>query len=101
VSESQKVTQQPALTSASGGIWLLVAGIIAVISLVFLWFMKELEPLGASVTGMVIIIVTYLVMLAVRYGVRAPRVRLWSLAILTIGIAITFLTIAIIMVYSA
>ena len=81
--------------------WLLVAGIIGALSLVFLWFMRDLEPLGASVTGMVIIIVAYLAMLAVRYGVRSARVRLWSLAFLTIGISITFLTIAIIMVYSA
>jgi hypothetical protein len=93
--------KQPALTTASGNMWLLVAGIIGVLSLVFLWFMRELEPLGASVTGMVIIVVAYLVMLAVRYGVQAPRVRLWSLAFLTIGISITFLTIAVIMVYSA
>lgn len=93
--------KQPALTTASGNMWLLVAGIIGALSLVFLWFMRELEPLGASVTGMVIIIVAYLAMVAVRYGVRAPRVRLWSLAILTIGISVTFLTIAVIMVFSA
>ncbi|MHA6668678.1 hypothetical protein ACX3O0_07390 [Homoserinimonas sp. A447] len=101
MSESQKVTKQPALTTASGGIWLVVAGIIALLSLILLWLMRDLEPLGASVTGMVIIVVAYLAMLAIRYGVRAPRVRLWSLAILTIGIAITFMTVAIIMVYAA
>jgi hypothetical protein len=101
VSESQKVTKQPALTTASGGIWLIVAGIIALLSLVFLWFMKDLQPLGAAITGMVIIVVAYLAMLAIRYGVRAPRVRLWSLAALTVGIAVTFLTVAIIMIYSA
>lgn len=101
MSESQKVTKQPALTTASGGIWLIVAGIIALLSLVLLFLMRDLKPLGASVTGMVIIVVAYLAMLAIRYGVRAPRVRLWSLAFLTIGIAVTFMTIAIIMVYSA
>jgi energy-converting hydrogenase Eha subunit E len=101
VSESQKVTQQPALTTSGGGIWLVVAGIIAGLSLIFLWFMRALPPLGASVTGAVIIIVAYLAMLAVRFGVRAPRVRLWSLAVLTIGISITFMTVAIIMVYDA
>lgn len=80
---------------------MLVAGIIGGLSLIFLWFMRELEPLGASVIGMVIIIVGYLAMVAIRFGVRAPRVRLWSLALLTIGIAITFLTVAIVMIYSA
>lgn len=101
MSESQKVTKQPALTTASGGIWLVVGGIIAIISLVLLWLMRDLEPLGAAVTGMVIIAVAYLAMLAIRYGVSALRVRLWSLAILTIGIAVTFLTVAIITVYGA
>lgn len=101
MSESQKVTKQPALTTASGRTWLIVAGIISGLSLVFLWFMRELEPLGAAAIGMVTIIVIYLVMVAIRFGVRAPRVRLWSLAVLTIGIAITFLTIAVIMIYSA
>ncbi len=101
VSESQKVTKQPALTTAPGGIWLLVAGIIAVICLVMLWFMRELDPPGAATIGIVAIIAAYLAMVAIRYGVAAPRVRLWSLAILTIGIACTFMTIAIIMIYSA
>lgn len=101
MSDPQKVTQQAALTTASGRTWLVVAGIIALICLVLLWLMKDLEPLGASTIGIVIIIVAYLAMLAVRFGVRAPRVRLWSLAMLTIGIAIAFLTIAIIIIYSA
>lgn len=101
MSESQKVTQQPALTSASGRTWLIVAGVISALSLVFLWFMRELQPLGAATTGMVTIIVIYLVMVAIRFGVRAPRVRLWSLAVLTIGIAATFITVAMVMIYSA
>jgi hypothetical protein len=101
VSESQKVTKQPALTTASGGIWLVVGGIIAIICLVLLWLMRDLEPLGAAITGIVIIVVAYLAMLAIRYGVRAPRLRLWSLAVLTIGIAVTFMTVAIITVYGA
>lgn len=100
MSESQKVTRQPALTTASGRTWLIVAGVIAALSLVFLWFMRELEPLGASTIGIVTIVATYLAMVAIRFGIRAPRVRLWSLAVLTIGIACTFLTIAIIMIYS-
>jgi len=101
VSESQKVTKQPALTTASGSIWLLVAGIIAVICLVLLWLMRDLNPPGAATIGIVTIIVMYLVMVAIRYGVAAPRVRLWSLAILTIAIGATFMTIATVSIYSA
>lgn len=101
MSESQKVTKQPALTTASGSIWLVVGGIIAAICLVLLWLMRGMEPLGAATTGIVIIVVAYLVMLAVRYGVSAPRVRLWSLAVLTIGISVTFMTVAMFTVYGA
>ena len=101
VSESQKVTKQPALTTASGSIWLVVGGIIAAICLVLLWLMRGMPPIGAATTGIVIIVVAYLAMLAIRYGVSAPRIRLWSLAALTIGIAVTFMTVAIITVYGS
>lgn len=101
VSESQKVTQQPALTTASGNIWLLVGGIISLMCLVMLWFMRDLEPQGAATLGIVSIIVGYLIMIAIRYGVAAPRVRLWSLTFLTLAIAGTFMTIAVMMVFSS
>lgn len=101
MSDPQKVTQQAALTTASGRTWLIVAGVITVLCLVFLWFMRELEPLGAATLGIVIIVVAYLVMVAVRFGIQAPRIRLWSLAVLTLGIAGTFITIASIMILSA
>ncbi len=94
VSESQKVTKQPALTTASGSIWLLVAGIIAVICLVLLWLMRDLDPPGAATIGIVTIIVMYLVMVAIRYGVHAPRVRVWGLALLTLAIVAAFLAVA-------
>ncbi len=101
MSESQKVTKQPALTTASGAIWLVVGGIISLLCLVLLWLMRGLEPIGAATTGIVIIVVAYLAMIAVRYGVSSLRVRLWTLAALTIGITITFLTVAVITVYGA
>lgn len=94
MSESQKVTEQRNLTTASGATWLVSAGIIALICCVLLWMMRELPPLGAAVTGFVTIIVLYLAMVAVRFGVSRPRWRLWTLAVLTLAIAGTFMTIA-------
>lgn len=94
MSESQKVTQQKALTTASGRTWLIVAGVIGLLSVVLLWFMRELEPTGTAAAGIVAIVVAYLVMIAVRFGVAKARSRLWALAILTLGISGTFITVA-------
>lgn len=90
MSESQKVTRQEALTSDSGRTWLIVAAIIAALCLVMLWFMRELPPLGAATGGIVAIVVTYLVMVAIRFGVRHDRWRLGLLAALTIIIVVIF-----------
>lgn len=90
MSESQKVTRQEALTSDSGRTWLIVAGVIATLCLVMLWFMRDLPPLGAATTGIVAIVVTYLAMLAIRFGVNHLRWRLALLAVLTIAIVIIF-----------
>jgi hypothetical protein len=94
MSESQKVTQQEALTTASGRTWLIVGGVIALLCLVFLWAMRDLPPLGVATAGIVVTIVLYLAMVAVRFGVIRPRVKLVLLAILTITIALAFVAAA-------
>lgn len=94
MSESQKVTRQEALTTDSGRTWLIVAAIISAICLIMLWFMRELPPLGAATAGIVAVIVTYLVMVAVRFGVRHDRWRLGLLAALTIAIVLIFVGVA-------
>lgn len=94
MSESQKVTKQAALTTASGRTWLIVAGILTGLSLIMLWAMRELPPLGAATTGFVIVIVLFLAMVAVRFGITQPRARLIALALLTIAIVATFITVA-------
>lgn len=101
MSESPKITRQEALTTASGNIWLVVAGIISAICLVFLWGMREMPPTGAAFTGLVLTVVFYLAMVAVRFGVTHNRLRLWTLAVLTIAIAITFAVVGWIVVVSA
>ncbi|MCW4386749.1 hypothetical protein OH146_13290 [Salinibacterium sp. SYSU T00001] len=94
MSESQKVTQQKALTSDSGRIWLIVAAFISILCLVLLWFMRELPPVGAATTGMVAIVVAYLAMVAIRFGVSRDRLRLGLLATLTIAIVVIFAVVA-------
>lgn len=101
MSESHKVTRQEALTSDSGRVWLIVAGIIALLCLVMLWFMREMPPLGAATTGIAAIIVAYLAMVAIRFGVTHDRWRLGLLAALTISIVIIFAAVAWITVINA
>ena len=101
MSDSQKVTQQKALTTDTGTVWLVVGGVIAAISLIFLWVMRELPPVGVAFGGIISIIVALLLMVAVRFGVTAPRVRLWLLAVLTLGIFAVFVIATLVMGFSA
>ena len=94
MSSSEKVTRQEALTTASGRTWLIVGGVISLLSLVMLWAMRELPPLGVATTGFVTVIVLYLAMVAVRFGVGRPRARLVTLALLTLAIVATFVVVA-------
>lgn len=101
MSESQKVTRQEALTTDSGRTWLIVAGIISLLCLVMLWFMRELPPMGAATTGIVATIITYLAMVAIRFGVTRSRLKLGLLAVLTIVIVLIFMTVGWITVFAA
>lgn len=93
MSDPQKVTNQKALRTDSGKTWLIVGAIIAGIGIVMLWAMRELPPLGAATAGLVTIVVLYLAMVAVRFGVENIRVRLALLAALTISIVIGFMVV--------
>ncbi len=100
MSDPQKVNRQAALTTASGNSWLVVGGIISALCLVMLWGMRELPPLGAATTGVVLVVVGYLAMVAVRFGVRSLRVRLIALAALTIAITLAFMTVGCIIIFA-
>jgi hypothetical protein len=71
---------QPALTTSSGLIWLVVGGIMAAIS------GGVLIALGAWPAA-VVIAALYLGMLLVRFAAPPGRVRLGLLAVLTLAIA--------------
>lgn len=101
MSDSQKVTQQKALTTDTGNLWLVVAGVIAAVSIVFLWVMRELPPVGVAFGGIITIVVAVLLMVAVRFGVTALRVRLWILALLTLTIFGAFVVAALVMAFAA
>lgn len=104
LSDSPKVTEQAALTTSSGLIWLVVAGILAVVSIGFLWPMTQLtracpliEPPPAyclddtvPLVGIAVIVLLYATMVVIRYTVERLRLRLALLAILTALIPIVF-----------
>jgi hypothetical protein len=106
-SDSPKVTQQAALTTSTGRIWLVMGGILAVICLGFLWQMREIgracpliEPappgcldgrlVSAPMIGIAIIVALYAAMVVVRFTVERRRVRLAVMAILTALIPVVF-----------
>jgi hypothetical protein len=86
-----KVTSQPALTSSSGAIWLLVGGLFAAICLSVLIPMCWLDPPGTAFVGVVAVIALYAAMVITRLMVRARRLRLRLLAIFMLSMAVIVL----------
>jgi hypothetical protein len=96
VQDSTRVTDQAALTTSSGRSWLVVGGVLAALSIVFLFWMRELDPPGVATAGLATVVALYLGMVAVRYGVGRLRLRLGLLAALTLGICLTFVICALV-----
>ena len=94
--DSTRVTDQAALTTSSGKSWLVVGAILSVLSIVFLFGMRDLDPPGAATAALAAVVVLYLVMVAVRYGVARLRLRLGLLAALTIAICLVFVVCALV-----
>lgn len=88
--DPQRVTDQDALTVSSGGIWLVLGGVTAVIAIVMLVALRDLRPAGAATTGLVAVTTCYLAMVVVRYGVPHGRLRLGLLAALMIALFLAF-----------
>ena len=89
-SSSTKVTEQRALTIASGTNWLVIGAGLTVICGGLLFAMQWLTPAAVATTGLVIVIVLYALMIVTRIVVQPGRARLWTLATLTILLVITF-----------
>jgi hypothetical protein len=92
-----RVTDQAALTTSSGRSWLVVGGILAALSIAFLFWMRDLDPPGIATAGIAAVLVLYLGMVAVRFGVGRLRLRLGLLAGLTIAICLAFVICALVL----
>ena len=82
-----RIRNQPALTTSTGRIWLIVGGLFTAISLGVLIPMTALEPSGVALVATVIDVVLYLVIVAARLFIGPGRRRLGVMAIALLVIA--------------
>lgn len=92
---------QAALTTSPGTIWLVVGGILTVVSLVVLVPMIQLPPPGVGAGGAIAVTLLYAAMLIIRYAVPPGRLRLFALAGAFLLIATIALVVALIVADSA
>jgi hypothetical protein len=85
--DSLRVRDQPALTTSSGRIWLLLGGLLALVTVGVLVPLMSSEPQGVALTGIVLTLSLYVVMLLAML-VPAARRRLGLMAFGMIGIAV-------------
>jgi hypothetical protein len=90
MSDSPNISDQTALTTSTGKIWLITGAILAVVCVAVLIPMLWMTPPGVAAGGIIAVVVCYAAMIPVRLGVRTLRVRLWAMATLMILIAIAF-----------
>jgi hypothetical protein len=79
---------QPSLTTSTGRIWLILGGLLTLISAVVLAFELPLEPAGVALFGLVSVLVLYAAMVVVRLTTGPGRLRLGLMAALMIAIAV-------------
>jgi hypothetical protein len=90
IGTSPRVRDQPALTTASGRTWIVVGGLLTLVSLLILVPMLLLRPPGAAGVGIVLVLFLYIGMLvSMRIPPGSPR--LVTLAVLMIAIAVVAL----------
>lgn len=89
-SNSTKVTEQRQLTTASGTSWLTIGAGLTAICGGLLFAMQSLEPAVVATVGFVTVVALYVAMVVARFAVPPGRLRLWTLAALTILLVITF-----------
>lgn len=85
------VRAQPALTSSTGAIWLIVGGLLATSGIAVLALMIGLGIPGVAITGIILIVLLYAAMIVVRLSVHHGRPRLLALAWLMGAIAVVAL----------
>jgi hypothetical protein len=84
--DETKVTEQPSLTFSTGRIWLIVGGLFTAVALAVLipQTVAGLPPYGVPLAAGIIDVVLYAGMIAVRFLVPVPRLRL-RLGLLAVG----------------
>jgi O-antigen/teichoic acid export membrane protein len=93
-----RITNQPALTTSTGRVWLVVGGIFTAVALAVLVPMSWLAPGIVALIAAIVVFVLYLSMIAVRLWVPQGRRRLGLLAIGMLAIALVTLVAAAIVV---
>jgi hypothetical protein len=87
VTDPTRQRNQPALTTSSGLVWLVMGGLLTAVVLIVLIPLSSYRPTGVAVAGAVAVGVLYVGMLGVRSVVRPGRTRLRWLAGLMLAIA--------------
>ena len=84
-----RIREQPALTTSSGAIWLIVGALFAVIAIGVLLALATRVPAGPAIGAAVAVAVLYLGMVVVRLAVPAyrRRLRLGLMAVLMLTMA--------------
>ncbi|MCU1407501.1 MAG: hypothetical protein JWQ43_3804 [Glaciihabitans sp.] len=86
VRTSTRVRDQPALTTSSGRIWLVLGGILAIVAVALLVPMLGMAPAGTALVSIILIVALYVGMLLSSL-VRPAKRRLTLMAWSMIGIA--------------
>jgi O-antigen/teichoic acid export membrane protein len=90
VGTSPRVRDQPALTTTSGTSWIVLGGLLTLVSVAVMIPMLGLAPAGAAGVGIVLVVFLYSAMLVSR-RVTPGVPRLTTLAVLMIAIAVVAL----------
>jgi hypothetical protein len=91
--ESRRISDQPALRSSSGTIWIVAGGIFLIIvgGVLTAIIVTGSTAVPTAITTIVIAGVLYLILLIARFVFRPGRVRLWVMAGAMIGMAVASL----------
>lgn len=82
-----RIADQPALRTSSGAVWLIVGGVLAALCIGLLIALDSLQP-PVGVIGAGIVLVLYVFMVAAVLAIPRTRIRLLTLAVLMIAMAI-------------
>src|SRR5699024_12648266 len=88
--DSSRISDQPALRSASGTIWVVAGGVfLVVIAAVLVAIISSGGPaVGYAITTIAVAAALYLVLLIARFAIRPGKTRLWVMAGSMIGMAV-------------